>query len=123
MLLTGNTRRGGQAKLKHYGLAEYFSDGGFSDGPADRTAIARAAREQARAQGCWSEAEGVFVVGDTPHDVRCAAAIGVRAIGVATGAYPTDALAEAGAWRVFVELPPAPEFLAVLQTREVAADA
>jgi phosphoglycolate phosphatase-like HAD superfamily hydrolase len=123
MLLTGNTRRGGQAKLKHYGLDGFLSDGGFSDGPADRSAIAEAALARARALGSRAPADRVFVVGDTPHDVRCAARIRARPIAVATGAYGTDALAEAGAWRVFAELPPAPEFLALLEGREVAADA
>ncbi len=123
LLLTGNTRRGGQAKLKHYGLGEFFSDGGFSDGAADRSAIARVALERARALGARGDDGSVFVVGDTPHDVRCAASIGARPIAVATGAYGTDALAASGAWRVFAELPPPREFLALLEAREVAADA
>jgi phosphoglycolate phosphatase-like HAD superfamily hydrolase len=123
MLLTGNTRLGGQAKLRHYGLDGILNDGGFSDGPADRSAIAEAALARARELGSGTPADRVFVVGDTPHDVRCAATIHARSIAVATGAYGTDALAEAGAWKVFPELPPAPEFLALLTGREVAADA
>jgi phosphoglycolate phosphatase-like HAD superfamily hydrolase len=31
LLLTGNTRRGADAKLRHYGLAGFFAGGGFSD--------------------------------------------------------------------------------------------
>ena len=123
MLLTGNTRRGGRAKLQHYGLAEFFSEGGFSDGALDRSAIARVALERARASGTGAEAAGVFVVGDTPHDVRCAESIRAKAIAVATGTYGAEALEAAGAWRVFPQLPPASEFLALLQEREVAADA
>ncbi len=123
MLLTGNTRRGGQAKLEHYGLAEFFSEGGFSDGALDRSAIARVALERARASGTGAGAAGVFVVGDTPHDVRCAESIRAKAIAVATGTYGAEALEVAGAWRVFPQLPPASEFLALLQEPEVAADA
>ena len=123
LLLTGNTRRGGQAKLKYYGLDEFFADGGFSDGAADRSAIARVALERAGTLGARAVDGSVFVVGDTPHDVRCAASIQAKPIAVATGAYGTDALVAAGAWRVFAELPPAPEFLALLEVREVAADA
>ena len=123
MLLTGNTRRGGRAKLEHYGLAEFFREGGFSDGALDRSAIARVALERARASGTGAEAAGVFVVGDTPHDVRCAESIRAKAIAVATGTYGAEALEAGGAWRVFPQLPPASEFLALLQEREVAADA
>jgi len=123
MLLTGNTRRGGRAKLEHYGLAGFFKEGGFSDGASDRPAIARLALERARALGAGRDAASVFVVGDTPHDVRCAESIRAKSIGVATGAYRPDELESAGAWRVFAELPPAREFLALLQAREVAADA
>jgi phosphoglycolate phosphatase len=123
MLLTGNTRRGGQAKLEHYGLAGFFSEGGFSDGALDRSAIARVALERARAPGAGVDPAGVFVVGDTPHDVRCAESIRAKAIAVATGTYGAEALQAAGAWRVFAQLPPASEFLALLQEREVAADA
>ena len=123
MLLTGNTRRGARAKLEYYGLAGFFRDGGFSDEGADRAVIARIALERAREAGNGAEADRVFVVGDTPHDVLCSRAIGARAIAVATGAYTTDDLAATGAWLVFPELPPAPEFVALLQAREVVADA
>jgi phosphoglycolate phosphatase len=123
LLLTGNTRRGGQVKLKHYGLDGFLGDGGFSDGAADRSAIARVALKRARALGARDDDGSVFVVGDTPHDVRCAASIHARPIAVATGAYGTDALAASGAWRVFAELPPPREFLALLEARELAADA
>jgi phosphoglycolate phosphatase-like HAD superfamily hydrolase len=123
MLLTGNTLRGGQAKLKHYGLDRFFRDGGFSDGLSDRSAIARIALERARAAGSRADGDRLFVVGDTPHDVRCAGSIRAKSIGVATGAYGVEDLAAGGAWRVFAELPPAPEFLALLQGRKVAADA
>jgi phosphoglycolate phosphatase len=37
------------------------------------------------------------VIGDTPHDVRCARVHGCRSLGVATGSFRVDALREAGA--------------------------
>lgn len=123
LLLTGNTRRGAVAKLTHYGLAEFFRGGAFSEDIGDRNGIARAALRWAEQQGCRVQAGGVFVVGDTTHDVRCAHAVGARAVGVATGAYDDAALAAAGAWRVFEQLPPAREFLALISEREpVASD-
>ena len=123
MLLTGNTRRGATAKLRHYRLAEFFEGGAFSDGTIDRDGIARLALEQARAGGRAPEASRTFVVGDTPHDVRCGRTIGARTIAVATGAYDQAALAAAGAWQVLAELPPAADFLSVLSRSKVGADA
>jgi phosphoglycolate phosphatase len=44
------------------------------------------------------------IVGDTPADVTCGAALGARAVAVATGFYDVGALAAAGAARVFADL-------------------
>jgi len=44
------------------------------------------------------------LIGDTPLDVLAALATGARAIGVATGAYPADQLAAAGAHLVLADL-------------------
>jgi phosphoglycolate phosphatase-like HAD superfamily hydrolase len=123
MLLTGNTRRGADAKLRHNGLAEFFEGGSFTDGTLDRDAIARAAFEGAVAGGWGGDPARTFVVGDTPHDVRCGAAIGAKTIAVATGSYDAAALASAGAWMTLRELPAGRTFLALLAGDEVAADA
>ena len=40
---------------------------------------------------------GVFVIGDTPHDIECANAIGARTIAVATGGYTRRRAASARA--------------------------
>jgi phosphoglycolate phosphatase len=122
LLLTGNTRRGARAKLEHYGLSEFLRGGAFSDAEGDRSMIARAALESAATSGCSPAPNGVLVVGDTPHDVRCAGAIGARAVGVATGGYDVAALEAAGAWRVFAQLPSAAEFLALLEEQGAPAN-
>ena len=44
VLLTGNTRTGARAKLDHYGLADHFADGAFSEDLGTRESIARRAR-------------------------------------------------------------------------------
>jgi phosphoglycolate phosphatase len=56
----------------------------------------------------------VFVVGDTPHDVECARAIGARTIAVATGGYTLDELRAYDPWRAFDELPPPEEFVTLI---------
>jgi hypothetical protein len=53
---------------------------------------------------------GIFVVGDTPHDIECANAIGARTVAVATGGYSLDELQSHRPWRAFDELPAAEEF-------------
>ena len=55
-----------------------------------------------------------FVIGDTPHDIRCARTIGVRAVAVATGAYTATQLAAHQAWWVVEGLPSPDEFAARL---------
>jgi len=109
-LLTGNTRGGARAKLTHYDLMQYFPDGAFAEDAGDRATIAERALALARRDGPVDE-QHVFVIGDTPHDVRCANAIGARTIAVATGGYTASELAEHSPWRVFEALPPADEFL------------
>lgn len=112
-LLTGNTRAGARAKLVHYNLIDYFPDGAFADDGADRATIARRALELARQAGPVAD-EGVFVIGDTPHDIECAKAIGARTIAVATGGYTIDELQACHPWRVFNELPPVEDFVALI---------
>jgi phosphoglycolate phosphatase-like HAD superfamily hydrolase len=56
----------------------------------------------------------VFVVGDTPHDIDCARAIGARTIAIASGIYPADDLRAHGAWRVLNGVPPPREFEALI---------
>jgi len=87
-LLTGNFRDGAAVKLRHYQLEHHFAYGGFGDEHHDRDDVARsalaAARERDRQD--W-QGDAVWVLGDTPSDVRCARAIGARAVAVATGIF------------------------------------
>jgi phosphoglycolate phosphatase-like HAD superfamily hydrolase len=119
-LLTGNTRNGAKAKLTHYGLFDYFPDGAFAEDAGERSTIAARALELARRAGPIGE-NATFVVGDTPHDIACANAIGARTIAVATGGYSVDELSEHRPWRVFLELPPAEEFVRLID-HSLAAD-
>jgi phosphoglycolate phosphatase-like HAD superfamily hydrolase len=93
-LLTGNVRAGATAKLGHYGLADYFDFGGFGDEHLDRDDVAREALAAVHAR--WGKAVAraqVWVIGDTPLDVRCARVIGARAVAVATGWHSAEELA------------------------------
>lgn len=112
-LLTGNTRGGAKAKLTHYGLFHYFADGAFAQDAGDRASIAVRALELARRAGPVVD-ESIFVIGDTPHDIDCANAIGAKTIAVATGGYSYDELQGHRPWRVMTELPPVSEFLRLI---------
>jgi phosphoglycolate phosphatase-like HAD superfamily hydrolase len=92
-LLTGNLRAGARVKLGHFGLFDFFAFGGFGDHHWDRDDVAREALAAVRDRFLDVAAENVWVIGDTPLDVRCARAIGARAVAVATGWHSLDELA------------------------------
>lgn len=85
-LLTGNLRRGAEAKLGFHGLWGYFPVGAFADDGEVRNELGPHALRRAR--GHWGvefPLERVWIVGDTPHDISCARALGARVLAVATG--------------------------------------
>lgn len=94
-LLTGNLRRGAHHKLSQFGLNKYFPFGGFGDLHEDRDDVARealAATHQALGKSVISDYQSVWVLGDTPLDIRCARAIGAKVLAVATGGHPFSEL-------------------------------
>lgn len=93
-LLTGNVPEGARIKLEHYGLYQHFAFGGFGDFHAHRDDVAREALAAARAHVARPFAEDrIWVIGDTPLDVRCARSIGARVVAVATGVFTAAELA------------------------------
>ena len=112
-LLTGNTRGGARAKLTHYRLVDFFPDGAFAEDAGGRATIAARALDLARREGPIVD-DSVFVIGDTPHDIHCADAIGARTIAVGTGGYSVEELTTHRPWRVFPELPPVDEFMQLI---------
>lgn len=95
-LLTGNIRDGARLKLGHYQLEHHFAFGGFGDHHLDRDDVAREALAAGRQHLGGADGRGqVWVVGDTPLDIRCARAIGARVAAVATGWHPLEELAAA----------------------------
>jgi phosphoglycolate phosphatase-like HAD superfamily hydrolase len=97
-LLTGNFEPAAQIKLAHFGVAEFFQWGTFGEESANRDDLGRIAMTRARQRHVPSAAlERAVVIGDTPHDIACARAAGVRMLAVATGFYSVDELTAAGA--------------------------
>lgn len=87
-LVTGNLEPIARLKLARAGIGRFFApgQGGFGSDDEDRTQLPAVARERA-ADGdrVPFPRERTIVIGDTPLDVLCARADGVRCIGVTTG--------------------------------------
>ncbi len=122
-LLTGNFEEGARIKLGHFDLWRYFRCGAYGDDAADRNALVPFALERARRLGLPAlAAEHVLVVGDTPHDVACAHAVGALPVGVATGGFSVEQLRASGAPIVFDDLSDTDAFpRARLESPEFAA--
>jgi len=85
-LLTGNVERGAKLKLSHYGVWHYFEFGAYADDSHDRNLLGPVARTRAKDRhGIEFAPEDIIILGDTPHDITCARAIGAKAVAIATG--------------------------------------
>lgn len=92
-LLTGNIRDGAYRKLSHFSLDRYFSFGGFGDNHTDRDDVARSALQVvAKETNNGFHPDRLWVIGDTPADVKCGKAIGAKTIAVATGTHSRSEL-------------------------------
>jgi phosphoglycolate phosphatase-like HAD superfamily hydrolase len=114
-LVTGNYSDAAKLKLAHFDLWRFFSCGAFGEEAHDRNELVPIAVERARAfGGPVVPAADVYVIGDTPHDVRCAAVAGARSVAVATGGCDPATLRAAGADAVFDDLSDTRAFLDLL---------
>jgi phosphoglycolate phosphatase-like HAD superfamily hydrolase len=104
-LLTGNIEKGARLKLTRYGVNHFFDFGAFADDSSIRNELGPHAKRRAEEKhGDEFPPEKIFVIGDTPHDVACARAIGAKAIAVATGSFTKRQLKDCGADAVFTDL-------------------
>ena len=111
-LLTGNVRAGAEIKLRHFGLWHHFPFGGFADGLCERDDVARCALQEAeRFLKQDVNPKDVWVIGDTPLDVKCARAIGANAVIVATGWHAHEELVAAEADHLLPDFTHAGELL------------
>ena len=105
-LLTGNIERGARKKLRAVGLDfERFRVNAFGCDHADRPELPAVAQRRARnVLGEEMTGDRMVIIGDTPADIHCGRALGVRAIGVATGRYDVSELASHSPAAVFPTL-------------------
>jgi phosphoglycolate phosphatase len=117
-LLTGNFEAAARLKLEYFDLWRYFSCGAFGDDAQDRNALVPFALERARGCGLNDvRARDILVIGDTPHDVACARAVGATPIGVATGNYTVQQIRASGADVVFADFSDTAAFLEIVDNR------
>jgi phosphoglycolate phosphatase-like HAD superfamily hydrolase len=98
-VVTGNLRTVAEAKITAGQLGRHLrlDIGAYGSDHADRSQLVRLARQRIAATGADVRAGDVWVIGDTPRDVACAHANGVRCALVATGTYAPAELRELGA--------------------------
>ena len=95
-LLTGNIEYGGYTKIRKWGLFDFFSFGAFGSDSKFRSDLVDIAVNRAKKKYNVPhfEKKEIFVIGDTPLDIKCAKDNGVVSVAVATGKYSVKELSE-----------------------------
>jgi phosphoglycolate phosphatase len=101
-LVTGNFEPVARIKLRAAGIGHWFApqQGGFGSDSEDRSMlppIARRRAGEAAGLGVSWPRDQTLVIGDTPRDIACAHADGVRCVAVTSGPYADTDLTEADA--------------------------
>ena len=91
-LATGNVETGARLKVERAGLSAYFPFGGYGSDSGDRTELIRTAIRRGGELAAPRVPDKVFVIGDTPRDIRHGRAAGASTIAVATGNYGLEEL-------------------------------
>jgi len=94
-LLTGNVEEMAYLKLSQIDLDGYFPFGAFGCDAEERNELPPFALERATSHtGRTFSGKDVVVIGDTPRDIECGKIVGATTVGVATGHFSVDELAE-----------------------------
>ena len=98
-LVTGNLEPIARLKLQRAGIGRWFpgGQGGFGSDSEDRTDLPGIARRRAGSGREPHPPEHTVVIGDTPRDIACARADGVRVVAITTGPNSAAELQEADA--------------------------
>lgn len=97
-LLTGNEENVARLKISTVGLSDYFRFGVFGDISEDRNDLSRSVFKKAKKfLGIEFLPENIYIIGDTPNDIRCGKTIKAKTIGVATGKFTVKELKKAKA--------------------------
>jgi phosphoglycolate phosphatase-like HAD superfamily hydrolase len=98
-LLTGSYEPIARLKLARAGIGGVFplGQGAFGSDAEDRTALPPIARRRAGSVQAPYPRCRTILIGDTPRDISCARADGLRCVAVASGDFTSDALTAADA--------------------------
>jgi phosphoglycolate phosphatase-like HAD superfamily hydrolase len=103
-LVSGAMEGAARTKLMPANLNRFFVFGGYGSDSPDRTELTKLAIEKgARLQRQLAPSQ-VYVVGDTPHDMKATNESGAVSIGVASGHYSVTELETAGGAHVLRSL-------------------
>jgi phosphoglycolate phosphatase-like HAD superfamily hydrolase len=96
-LVTGNLEAIARMKLARAGLEHFFpgGQGAFGSDAEDRIDLPPLARRRAGADHHPYPRDRTVVVGDTPNDIACAHADGLRCVAVTTGPFGAEELRRA----------------------------
>ena len=112
LLLTGNSRKGAEMKMRKFSLGGFFDfeHSAFCEDSPNRDDVANRALQKILSR-FEAGSSRLFVIGDTPNDIRCGKMIGAYTISVATGTFSEPELAAHEPWWSLPHLPPAPLFI------------
>jgi phosphoglycolate phosphatase-like HAD superfamily hydrolase len=116
-LVTGNVAPNARTKLAALGVVPgplQLDLGAYGSDDRNRDNLVPVAMDRVRAAGFDVSAESTWVVGDTPRDLACARAAGVRCLLVATGGYPLAEVEAVGADAVAADLSDTGSIVAIL---------
>ncbi len=92
-LLTGNFVEAARIKLGLAGLGSHFEFGAYGDDASSRDDLPHIAYKELQTFSGWTfHPADLFIIGDTPRDIRCAQLFGAVSVAVATGGYSADEL-------------------------------
>jgi len=112
-VVTGNIESIGLMKLRAAGLVPPIDVdlGGFGDHGTTRVEVAQRSLDRLAAAGWTGTPEQCWIVGDTPRDLHCARALGLKCALVGTGRHSVESMAGLGADVLLANLDQAEELL------------
>lgn len=117
-LVTGNMEAIAWLKLEKVGLNRYFQFGGFGDKIIKRSGLVKNAIKASKQTLGELNYGNIFLIGDTPRDIIGGQKVGVKTIGVATGDFSEEELAQAGADFIVKDLKDSERILKIIMNSE-----
>ena len=117
-LVTGNMEAIAWLKLEKVGLNKYFQFGGFGDKIIKRSGLVKNAIKASEQTLGKLNYGNIFLIGDTPRDIIGGQKVGVKTIGVATGDFSEEELAQAGADFIVKDLKDSERILKIIMNSE-----